>query len=169
VLDGVPKKQNLGGTMKRSGIRRWLIGVILCAFAQSARAEGFSVGAGFGLPSLIEVRVGYEARDFGVRTYLDLVSLWAGADGYAKLPVRDSGLSLRLGAGLLTDFKSVGFRGVIGAEWVFVPNAALVFEYRPIFLISSSASSSDPFVNILYAIGQAFLIFSFTVALEYRF
>ncbi len=155
--------------MKRSSIVKWLIGVILLAFAQSARAEGFSVGAGLDFPSVIEVRVGYEARDFGVRTYLDLVSLWAGADVYAKLPVGDSGLSYRVGAGVLTDFKSVGFRGVLGAEWVFVPNVAFVFDWRPIFLVSSSDSSSDPLVNLLYTIGRAFLIFSFTIALEYRF
>jgi hypothetical protein len=116
--------------MKRSTVYRLIVGVIVLALSDGARAEGFSVGAGFGLPSLIEIRVGYEARDFGGRAYVDLTSLWTGADVYAKLPVGDFGLSFRLGAGVLTDFKSVGFRGVIGTEWVFVPNVALVFEYR---------------------------------------
>ncbi len=155
--------------MKRSSIVRWLIGAILLALAQSARAEGFSVGAGFDLPSLIEVRVGYEASDFGVRAYLDPLGLLAGADIYAKAPVNDFGASFRIGAGVITDFQSVGFRGVLGVEWVIVPNVALVFELRPILLPSLWVSSSDPLVYSFNGVLQALLLFSSSVALEYRF
>ena len=155
--------------MKRSGILKWLIGVTLLVLAQNAQAEGFSVGAGFDLPSLVEVRVGYEARDFGVRTYLDVLSHWVGVDGYAKLPLGDSGVSFRAGAGVITDFKSVGFRGVLGWEWMLAPNVALVGELRPLLVPSLWASDPNPFVNIGNEILQIWLLLSVTIALEYRF
>ncbi len=155
--------------MKPSSIQRWLFGIILLALAQNAQAEGFSMGAGFDLPSLLEVRVGYEARDFGVRAYLDVLTLWAGVDGYAKLPLNDSGLSFMAGAGVITDFKSVGFRGVIGWEWVLAANVALVAELRPILLPSLWASDPNPLINIGNYLLQSWLLFSASFALEYRF
>jgi hypothetical protein len=86
--------------MKLSKILRLFVLLMVFTVGQNAWAQGFSIGAGLGLPSLLEVRVGYETNDFGVRSYLNLIGLW-GADIYARVSVLNPNVTYRIGVGVV--------------------------------------------------------------------
>lgn len=123
--------------------------MIVLVFGHTALAQGFSVGTGLDFPSLLEVRAGYETNDFGVRAYLTLFGLF-GADIYAKVPTKNLNFHFRFGAGVFSDFRALGFRGVIGVEWMIAANTGLVFELRPMYFPSfwSDTWNSNPFLLV---------------------
>jgi hypothetical protein len=160
--------------MKRSTVYRLIVGVIVLALSDGARAEGFSVGGSLGLPLILEIRVGYEADDFGVRAYVAppiLLKTVVGADAYAKFPMNEYGLKLRVGAGALTDFLSVAFRGVVGFEVPIGPNVFAFYEWRPIVVPSLwfGPSSTNVLDEAAIRLARVFTLLSFSLGLEYRF
>lgn len=157
--------------VKHFWIKNLLIMIVL-VFGHTATAQGFSVGAGLDSPGLLEVRVGYETDDFGLRTYLTLFGLF-GADIYAKVPTQNLNFhfNFRFGVGVLTDFRELGFRGVIGVEWMIAANTGLVFELRPMYFPSlwSDTWNSNPFLLVPAILLGWLTLGSFTLSLEYHF
>ncbi len=158
--------------MKRFGLP-WLI-MLVFMFAQGAWAQGFSVGASLDSPSVLEVRVGYEAQDFGVRAYLTYLGLW-GADVYASID-RTSNIAVRFGVGIVVfkDFQDLVIRGLIAIASTVAPNTVLALEFRPMYLPSlwSDTPISDPVYLVTVfskAFARLFTLFSITFSLEYHF
>jgi hypothetical protein len=156
--------------MQLSKILRVFVLMVVCSIGQSAWAQGFSVGVGLDFPTLIEVRVGYETNDFGVRSYLGLAGL-LGADIYAKGAFGNSDRSFRLGVGIFTDLKGIAYRGLIGITWSISPNVVFSYEWRPMYIPSlwTDTPNSNAFINVGNALVRAFTLFSMTVSLEYHF
>ena len=159
--------------MKHFWIKSLLIMIVL-VFGHTATAQGFSVGAGLDFPSLLEVRVGYETNDFGVRAYLSYFGLW-GADIYARI-ARTSNIAVRFGVGVMVfkGFQEVGIRGLIAIASTVAPNTVLALEFRPMYLPSlwSDTPTSDPVYLVTVfskAFGRLFTLFSITFSLEYHF
>jgi hypothetical protein len=164
------KIQKLEVRMQLSKILRLFVALMVFAVGQNAWAQGFSIGVGVDLPTFVEVRVGYETNDFGVRTYLGLAGL-LGADIYAKGALGSSDRGFRLGVGIFTDLSGIAFRGVIGTTWAISPNVVLSYEWRPMYIPSlwADTSGSNPLVTIGYTLARAFTLFSMTFSLEYHF
>jgi hypothetical protein len=168
------KIQKLEVSMKLSKILKLLVILMVFAVGQNTWAQGFSIGGGLGLPSLLEVRVGYETNDFGVRSYLNLIGLW-GADIYARVSVPNPNVTYRIGIGVVFNKDvEVGFRGLVGIAWSLTPNIVLTYELRPMYfpsLWSDTSTTNELFLFNAFAkaIGQLFSLVSMSLTLEYHF
>lgn len=159
--------------MKHFWIKSLLIMIVL-VFGHNALAQGFSVGTSLDSPGLLEVRIGYETNDFGVRAYLTYFGLW-GADIYTRI-ARTSNITVRFGVGIVVfkDFQDVGIRGLIAIASTVAPNTVFALEFRPMYLPSvwSETPTSDPVYLVTVfskAFGRLFTLFSITFSLEYHF
>jgi hypothetical protein len=163
--------------MKRSLI---LGALTLCAMLWSGsgtRAQagsGGTVGFGLGLPTLLEVRLGYQAEDFGVRAYGgSLIVTALGVDGYARLQT-DWG-AWRVGGGLA--YLSEGFsatqwlalRALLGAELRLSQSVALTLEWRPGYpLLLSSGPGGTASAEVVRGNLVQYLLLALNLGFEFR-